>query len=67
MDNEERDPFARLGWEAEIVRLANLHIPFNPLPKRGVNGTKQSHDDYEITPFLQSTQAWKMILEEEER
>ena len=40
MDDEERDPFAGLGWEAEIVRLPDPHIPFNPLPERGVSGAK---------------------------
>ena len=33
MDKDERDPFVGLGWEVEIVRLANPHTPFNPLPK----------------------------------
>ena len=27
MDDEERDPFARLRRKAKIVRLADLHIP----------------------------------------
>ena len=40
MDDEERDPFAGLGWEVEIVRLADLHIPFNPSPERGMSGAK---------------------------
>ena len=67
MDEDERDPFAGLGWEVEIVILADPHIPFNPSPECGVNGAKQFCDDYEITPFLQSTQAWKSRLEEEHR
>ena len=40
MDEDERDPFARLGWEVEIVRLTDPHTPFNPLPERGVSGAK---------------------------
>ena len=51
MDEDERDPFAGLGWEVKIVRLADPHTPFNPSPKRGVSGAKRFHDDYEITPF----------------
>ena len=57
MDKDKRDPFAGLGWKVEIVKLADLHTPFNPSPEHGVNGAKRFHDDYEITPFLQSTQA----------
>ena len=57
MDEDERDLFAGLGWEVEIMRLADPHTPFNPSPKYEVSGAKQFRDDYEITPFLQSTQA----------
>ena len=67
MNKDERDPFAGLGWEVEIVRLADPHTPFNPLPKRGVSVAKQFCDDYEIIPFLQSTQVWKSRLKEEDR
>ena len=67
MDKDERDPFAGLGWEVEIVRLADPHTPFNPSPERAVSGAKRFHDDYEIKPFSQSTQAWKSRLEEEDR
>ena len=67
MDEDKRDPFVGLGWEVEIVRLAELYTPFNPSLKRGVNGAKRFRDDYEITPFSQSTQAWKSRLEEEDR
>ena len=27
MDKDERDPFAGLRWEVEIVRLADPHTP----------------------------------------
>ena len=67
MDEDERDPFAGLEWEVEIVRLANPHTPFNPLPERRVSGAKRFRDDYEITSFSQSTEAWKSRLEEEDR
>ena len=67
MDKDERDPFAGLRWEVEIVRLADPHTPFNLSPECGVSGAKRFRDDYEITPFLQSTQAWKSRLEEEDR
>ena len=67
MDDDERDPFVGLGWEVEIVRLADLPIPFNPSPECGVSGAQRFRDDYEIIPFSQSTQAWKFKLEEEDR
>ena len=67
MEEDKRDPFARLGWEVEIVRLADLHTPFNPSPEREVSGAKRFCDDYEIIPFSQSTQAWKSRLEEKDR
>ena len=63
MDEDKGDPFARLGWGVEIVSLADLHILFNPSPKGGLSGAKQFRDDYEIIPFLQSTQAWKWRME----
>ena len=49
------------------MRLADPHTPFNPWPERGVSGAKRFHDDYKITPFSQSTQAWKSRLKEEDR
>ena len=52
---------------AEIVSLADPHIPFNPLPKGGLSGAKRFRDDYEISPFSQSTQAWKWRMDQEER
>ena len=67
MDKDEKDLFAGLGWEVEIVRLVGPHIPFNPSPERRVSGAKRFRDDYEIMPFSQSTQAWKSRLEEKDR
>ena len=40
MDEDERDLFAGLGWEVEIVRLADPHTPFNLSSKLGVSGAK---------------------------
>ena len=57
MDEDKGDPFAGLGWGVEIVSLAGLHIRFNPSPKDGLSAAKRFQDDYEITPFSQSTQA----------
>ena len=67
MEDEEEDPFEGLGWGIEIVRLADPHIPFNPAKEHGVSGVKRYRDDYEMTPFSQSTQAWKSRVEEEEQ
>ena len=67
MDEDERDQFAGLGWEVEIVRLVDLHTPFNSSPEREVIGAKRFYDDYEITPFSQSIQAWKLRSDEEDR
>ena len=67
MDEDEGETFAGLGWGAEIVSLANPHIPFNPSPKGGLSGAKRFRDEYEIIPFSQSKQAWKWRMEQEER
>ena len=52
MEEEEEDPFEGLGWGADIVRLADPHIPFNPAQEYGMSGVKRYQDDYELTPFL---------------
>ena len=59
--------FRGLGWDKEIVSLRDPYVPFNPLPKYEKSAAKRYRDDYEMTPFSQSTQAWKWKLEEEER
>ena len=64
---EERNMFEGLRWNKEIVSLEDLHIPFNPSSERERSVVKRYHDDYEITPFSQSTQAWKLRIEEEDR
>ena len=55
-----------LGWDIEIVNLVDPYVPFNPSPKYERGAAKGYREDYERTPFLQSTQAWKWRLEEEE-
>ena len=54
---ENRDIFVGLGWEKEIRSLGNPHIPFNSSPEFEFRPANQVSDDYELTPFLQSTQA----------
>ena len=67
MDEGGGDLFAGLGWRAEIINLADPHIPFNPSPKGGLSGTKRFWNDYEMTLLLQSTQEWKWRIEQEDR
>ena len=64
---EEKDIFEGLGWDKEIVSLGDPRVPFNPSPERERSAAKRYRDDYEMTPFSQSTQAWKWRVEEEER
>ena len=59
--------FEGLGWNKEIVRLGDPHVPFNPSLERERSAAKRYREDYEMTLFSQSTQAWKWRLEEEER
>ena len=67
MGEDKGDPFVGLGWEVDIVSLADLHIPFNPSPKGGLSGAKRFRDDYKMIPFSQFTQAWKWRMEQEKR
>jgi hypothetical protein len=58
-----------LGWNEEIVSLADPHIPFNP--SRSCEGVEKSVverccDEYVCTPLTQSTEAWKCKVEEAE-
>ena len=36
-----------------------FHVPFYPLPELDIGIENQYSDDYELTPFLQFTQAWR--------
>ena len=62
---EERDMFAGLGWEKEIRGLGDPHVPFNPSPEHDIGVGNRYSDDYKLTPFLQSTQAWRWRVDEE--
>jgi len=67
---EKRDIFEGLGCDGEIENLGEPHIPFNPSPERErdeKNARDRLCDDYVMTPFSQSTQAWKMRAEEDQR
>ena len=64
---EEKDMFEGLGWDKEIVSLGDPHIPFNPSSEREKSVVKRDHDDYEMSPFLQSIQARKLRVEEDDR
>jgi hypothetical protein len=52
---DERDMFAGLGWEKEIRSLADPHIPVNLSPEFSFAAGNRSSDDYDLTPFSQST------------
>jgi hypothetical protein len=52
-------------WEKEIRSLRDLHISYNPLPEFEFVAGNRGSDDYELTLFLQSTQAWRWRLQEE--
>jgi hypothetical protein len=64
---DERDMLAGLEWEKEIRSLGDPHIPFNPSPEFEFAVGNRSSDDYELTPFLQSTQAWRCRVQEEQK
>ena len=56
--------------DEEIGNLGDPHIPFNPTPKGEIDeksGIERFRDDYVMTPFLQSTQTWKLMAEEDQR
>jgi hypothetical protein len=64
---DERDMFAGLGWEKEIRSLGDPHILFNSSPKFEFAAGNRSSDDYEQTPFLQSTQTWRWRVQKEQK
>jgi len=51
------DRFEGLGWDEEIVSLEDPHVPFDPSPKPERSVVKRFGDDFDLTHFLQSTQA----------
>jgi hypothetical protein len=67
---EKRDMFEGLGCDWEIENLGDPFIPVNPSPERERDersAIDRFRDDYVITPFSQSTQAWRMRAEEDRR
>jgi hypothetical protein len=63
----ERDMFAGLRWEKKIRSLADPHIPVNLSPEFSFAAGNRSSDDYDLTPFSQSTQAWRWRTREEQK
>ena len=59
--------FVGLGWENEIGSLGDPNVPFNPSPEHDIGAGNQYSDDYGLTPFLESTQAWRWRMQEEEK
>lgn len=67
---KERAMFEGLDCDEEIHNLDDPHIPFNPTPERERDersARDRFRDDYVMTPFSQSTQAWRMRAEEDRR
>lgn len=67
---EKGEWFEGLGWEEEIVSLAEPHVSYNPSPERlrsERSAVQRYREDFEMTPYSQSTQVWKCRLKEEER
>ena len=54
---EERKTFVGLGWENEIRNLGKPDVPFIPSSERDIRARNQCSDNYDLTPFSQSTQA----------
>ena len=70
MMGNERDMFEGLEWDEEIHNLENLQIPFNPTPERERDERSARYrfrDEYVMTYFSQSIQAWKMRAEKAQR
>ena len=70
MMEKVRDMFEGQEWDEKIHNLGDPHIPFNATPNRErdeISARDWFHDEYVMTPFLQSKQAWKMRAEEDQR
>ena len=59
---EERKMFVGLGWEKDIRSLGNHDVHFISSSECDIHAGNQCSDDYDLTLFLQSTQArrWRM-------
>ena len=67
---EKRYMFEGLGCDEEIENLEEPHIPLNPSPKRERDERSARDrfcDDYVMISFSQSTQAWKLRAEKDQR
>jgi hypothetical protein len=67
---EKRDMFEGLGYDGEIENFGDPFIPVNPSSERERDESSDIDrfcDDYDITPFSQSTQAWRMRAEKDRR
>ena len=64
---EKRDMFVGLRWKNEIKRLGKPHALLNPFPEHDIGAGKQNSNDFDLTPFLQSTQAWRWRIQEEQK
>jgi hypothetical protein len=61
---EEKNMFVALEWEKDIRSLGDPDVLFTPSPERDIRAGIQCSDDYKLTPFLQSTQAWRWKMHE---
>ena len=62
--------FEGVECDEEIHNLDDPHIPFNATPERERDersARDRFRDEYVMTPFSQSTQAWRMRAAEEQR
>ena len=64
---EEKDMFAGLGWEKEIRSLEYPHIFFTPSPEHNKCAGNQCSDNHKLTPFSQSTQAWRWRMQDKRK
>ena len=64
---DERDMFVGLGWEKKIRILGDPHVLLNPPPEHDVGAVNWGSDDYELTLFLQFTQAWRWRMQEKQK
>ena len=64
---EKIDMFVGLGWEKEIRILKDPHIPVNLSPEFEFRPGDRASDDYDLTLFSQSTQAWRWRVQEEQK
>ena len=64
---KKTDMFAGLRWEKEIRSLGDPHISFNSSPEFEFRPRNRGSDVYELTPFSQSTQAWRWRVQEKNK